>query len=172
MKKQVKQHYWSAEEIVAAVNRFVQQNKRLPVARELNARNGLPVHRTFERKMGMTWGRYTKLHYPELAELNEQRHQQCVLDIRFEMSQWTEEKLILAVENFAQQNGRLPLSQEYTAENGLPSYTTFCKIAEQAMVGYLENHLSEYICQSDVLREDDAELCQAEGLSLGMNLTL
>ena len=119
--------------------------------------------------MGMTWGRYAKLHYPELTELNERRHKQRVLDIRCEISEWTQEGLLLAVERFALQNGRLPLKQEYTAENDLPSYTTFCKIAEQTMLGYMENRFGEYICQSAAPQEDDPELHQEECLSFEMN---
>lgn len=170
MKKQADQYYWSTEKIVAAVEQFIQQNKRLPVAREMNPQNGLPVRRTFERMMGMTWGEYGKSYYPELAELNQQRHIRRVLDIRAELPEWTKGKLLLAVETFAQQKGRLPLKQEYTTENGLPSYTTFCKIAEQAMVDYLENHFSEYCIQSDLLKDD--EMSQVENPSCGMELTL
>lgn len=150
--KQKKCH-WNTESIVSTIEQFIKEKKRIPVAREMNAQNRLPSRKTFETIMGITWGKYTKLHYPELVELSEIRHQQRVLDIRRERSEWTKERLIHAVRQFVEQNGRLPIIQEYTLENNLPSYTTFCKIAEQTMVAYLK----KYFTQNYLLKNEDIE---------------
>lgn len=157
MREQAKYHHWTTASIASAIGQFILNKERLPVAREMNPRNGLPTCRTFEKIMGTTWGNYAKLHYPKLVELGDMRHRQRVLDIRREQSEWTKEKLILAIEHFVEENGRLPLIQEYTTENGLPSYTTFCKISEQVMSNYLEKRFSELIDQNRALQENEAE---------------
>lgn len=169
MEKQGKYERWNAEKIATAVEDFIQVQKRLPVARELNPKNGLPTRKTFEKCMGVNWGSYAKRLYPDLVELGEVRHQQRVQDIRKEQSEWTKETLIPAIERFAKQTGRLPAPQEYTAENGLPSYTTFCKISQQAMVNHLEQRLDAYNKQSHVFKEDAAEMLTVEGLSTERN---
>lgn len=169
MEKQHQNERWNAEKIATAVEHFIQVQKRLPVARELNPKNGLPTRKTFEKNMGMNWGSYAKRLYPDLVKLGEERHQQRVLDIRKEQMEWTKENLIPAIEHFAKQTGRLPAPQEYTAENGLPSYTTFCKISEQAMVHHLEQRLDEYNKQSHVFKEDAAEMLTGEDLSTERN---
>lgn len=146
MKEQDKKYiHWSAAIIESTIEQFVQAQGRLPVAREMNQKNGLPSRRTFERIMGMTWGKYAKLHYPELARLGEERHKRLAVDIKKELSEWTEEKLIAAVKHFVEQHGRLPFIQEYIPENHLPSYTTFRKIAEQTMADKLKRHFQEKI---------------------------
>ena len=138
MKKETeKSGYWNEEKIVSAVEQFILTHERLPVAREVHAEYGLPSRITFERIMGMTWGQYVQLHFPALVELGKERHKQHALEIRQEQAEWTEEKLAAAVRQFAAQHGRLPCAQEYSAENALPSYTTFCNIAKQALTGRL-----------------------------------
>lgn len=154
MKKRSRKKEWTEENIEFAVQKFIQQHQRLPVAREMLPENNLPTRRTFETATGMTLGQNSKLHYPKLVELNEQRHKQKVLDVRSEYAEWTKEKLTIALEKFVQENGRLPLQQEYTHDNGLPSYRTFCKIAEREMVKDLENYFYEDIVQNDLCQED------------------
>ncbi len=146
---------WDAATIQTAVAKFVQTQGRLPVAREMNPQNGLPTCRTFEKIIRMSWGNYAKCHYPELAKLGEERHKQRVLDIRKEQSEWTNEKLMVAVERFIEQHHRLPLMQEFTSENQLPSYTTFRKIAEQVMIGNLQSHFAEQLNRGVTRKKED-----------------
>lgn len=144
-KNQNKWHVWNLEKIESTIQQFVQDQGRLPVAREMNKRNKLPSRISFEKVTGMTLGEYGKLHYPELVELREIRHRQHVLDTRKEISEWTEGKLLAAVTGFFERHNRVPQVNEYNAENGLPNYTVFCKIAEK----FLTNHLTDYF-QEDI----------------------
>lgn len=173
MRKDQPKNYlsWNAEKAVSAVERFVEQHGRLPVAKEMTRENGLPSRRTFESKAGITFFEYGKRHHPELVTLSETRHRQRIADSVRERSDWTRETLIAAVRHFAEQHDRLPAVQEYTSSNGLPSYATFCRIAEAAMTDYLAGCCLGYADQSASLKEADAETAEQEE-SFGMTMTL
>ena len=108
------------------------KNSRLPVAREMNPQFGLPTRRTFERYMGMTAQEYAELRYPTLLSARDERHVQTVLAYRNEVREWSIERLMEAEKNFFAKCGRLPEPYEYTAENGLPMYSVFCRLAKEA----------------------------------------
>lgn len=118
----------------------------------------------------MTWGTFAKLHYPELVELGKMRQKQHVLEVRKEQSEWTKEDLFRAVKHFVEWSGRLPLKQDYTPDNGLPSYTTFCKISEQVMVAKLEDCFKQQIGQELALEEDEADSLEREDASFQMDI--
>lgn len=118
----------------------------------------------------MTWGAFAKRHYPELVELGKMRQKQHVLEVRKEQSEWTKEDLFRAVKHFVEWNGRLPLKQDYTPGNRLPSYTTFCKISEQVMVAKLEDCFKQQIGQELALEEDEADSLEREDASFQMDL--
>ena len=96
---------WTKEKIEEAFAGFVEKNRRLPVAREMKPQYGLPTRRTFERYMDMT---------------------------AHEVREWSIERLMEAEKNFFTKCGRLPEPYEYTAENGLPMYSVFCRLAKEA----------------------------------------
>jgi hypothetical protein len=162
---------WDAEKVVSAVERFVEQHGRLPVAKEMTRGNRLPSRRTFESKTGMTFFEYGKRHHPELVALGEIQHRQRIAESVREKSEWTRETLIAAVRHFAEQHDRLPSVQEYTSANELPSYATFSRIAETAMTDYLAECCLGYANQSASLKETDAETAKQEE-SFGMTMTL
>lgn len=123
---------WTREKIEEAFTGFVEKNRRLPVAREMNPQYGLPTRRSFERYMGMTAQKYAELRYPTLLSAKDERHVQTVLAYRNEVREWSVERLIEAENVFFLKYGRLPEPCEYTAENGLPMYSIFCKLAKEA----------------------------------------
>ena len=51
---------------------------------------------------------------------------------RNEVREWSIERLMEAEKNFFTKCGRLPEPYEYTAENGLPMYSVFCRLAKEA----------------------------------------
>ena len=169
--KKGKNGFWNEERIASAVEQFIQTHERLPVAREMRVEYGLPSRRSFEKMMQMTWGQYTKLHFPELVELGEERHKQHAAEVRQEQAEWTEERLTAAVRQFAAQHGRLPYKREYSAENALPSYTTFCNIARQAMADHFEEAFGELLRQDEASQAEDAEELNQQGPSFGMRQT-
>lgn len=123
---------WSRDKIEDAYAEFVEKNSRLPVAREMNPQYGLPTRRTFERYMEMTAQEYAELHYPELLPARDERHVQTILTYRSEVREWSVGQLVEAEKDFFQKHGRLPEPREYTAKNGLPMYSVFCRLAKEA----------------------------------------
>lgn len=115
---------------------------------------------------------YGKQYHPELVKQNETRHRQRVADSMREKSEWTKETLIAAVKHFVDQNNRLPDIQEYTPQNGLPSYTTFCRIAKTALTDYLEAYFCEYMDQTITPKENGTDVMEQDESSPGMTMTL
>lgn len=148
---------WNAENAVSSVEQFVQKYGRLPVAKEMKRENDLPSRRTFENKVGLSFFEYGKRHHPDLAEQSKRRHRQHIAESVLERSSWTKETLVAAVEHFAEQHGRLPAVQEYTSGNNLPSYSTFCRIAETTLTDYLGERFCEYINQAPTPNEAEIE---------------
>lgn len=70
--------------------------------------------------------------YPTLLSARDERHVQTVLAYRNEVREWSIERLMEAEKNFFAKCGRLPEPYEYTAENGLPMYSVFCRLAKEA----------------------------------------
>jgi len=104
----------------------------MAVAREMKPQYGLPTRRTFERYMDTTAQEYAELRYPTLLSARDERHVQTVLAYRNEVREWSIERLMEAEKNFFAKCGRLPEPYEYTAENGLPMYSVFCRLAKEA----------------------------------------
>lgn len=75
---------------------------------------------------------YAELRYPTLLSARDERHVQTVLAYRNEVREWSIERLMEAEKNFFAKCGRLPEPYEYTAENGLPMYSVFCRLAKEA----------------------------------------
>lgn len=75
---------------------------------------------------------YAELRYPTLLSARDERHVQTVLAYRNEVREWSIERLMEAEKNFFAKCGRLPEPYEYTAENGLPMYFVFCRLAKEA----------------------------------------
>ena len=142
MDKKQKDSFWNAEKAVSAVEQFVKKYGRLPVAKEMIQENGLPSRRTFESKVGISFFEYGRQYYPELVKLSEIRHRERISDSMREKAEWTREMLIDAVKHFVDQHDRLPDIHDYNLKNDLPSYTTFCRIAEIALTDYLKDYYS------------------------------
>ena len=134
---------WTKGKIEEAFAGFVEKNSRLPVAREMKPQYGLPTRRTFERYMDTTAQEYAELRYPTLLSARDERHVQTVLAYRNEVREWSVERLIEAENGFFQKHGRLPEPYEYTAENGLPMYSVFCKLAKEVLEALLKEKFQE-----------------------------
>ena len=102
MDKKRKEGFGNAEKSVPAVEQFVEQYGRLPVAKEMKQENRLPSHRTFESKVGISFFEYGKRYHPELVRLSETRHRKHIADSMREKSEWTKEMLIAAVTHFVE----------------------------------------------------------------------
>ena len=133
---------WTKEKIEEAFAGFVEKNRRLPVAREMKPQYGLPTRRTFERYMDTTAQEYAELRYPTLLSARDERHVQTVLAYRNEVREWSIERLMEAEKNFFAKCGRLPEPYEYTAENGLPMYSVFCRLAKEAFEEMLRDGMA------------------------------
>lgn len=171
MDKKRKDSFWNAEKAVSAVEQFVEQYGRLPVAKEMKQENRLPSRRTFESKVGISFFEYGRRYHPELVKLSETRHRKHIADSMREKSEWTKDTLIAAVKNFVEQHNRLPDRKEYNLKNELPSYTTFCRIAEIALTDYLKDYFCEYLNQTPSLKENDSDAIEQDESSLGMTMT-
>lgn len=119
---------WNKENVVSTIEQFIKIYGRLPVATEMNPKNGLPTRRTFECKMGMTFFEYGKENHPDLIKLGKLRQRQHIAKYRMQR-EWTQDMVVSAIGQFVQRHHRLPFPQEYTSDNDLPSYKTFCRIA-------------------------------------------
>ncbi len=166
MEEKQKDSFWNAEKAVSAVEQFVKKYGRLPVAKEMIQENGLPSRRTFESKVGISFFEYGRQYYPELVKLSELRHRERISDSMRGKTEWTKEMLIDAVRHFVDQYDRLPEMQEYNFKNDLPSYTTFCRIAEIDLTDYLKNYFYEYLNQTPSLKEDDTDVMEQDRLRL------
>ena len=143
MRKKGPPAVWTRGKIEEAFARFVEKNRRLPVAREMNPQFRLPTRRTFERYMGMTAQGYAELRYPELLSTKDKRHVQTVLAYRNEVREWSVERLLEVEKGFFLKHGRLPEQHEYTAENDLPMYSVFCRLAREAIEASLRAEFLE-----------------------------
>lgn len=56
--------YWNSKRIVAAINRFVDINKRLPKIDELRQKNGLPSYKSIAKRFG-GWRKLVEQKYPQ-----------------------------------------------------------------------------------------------------------
>lgn len=136
---------WNKEKVIAALDAFVEENGRLPVAREMNSRHGLPSRRCFEYTVGMTHYEYSLQFYPELVEKGERLQREHILQSALEKKRWTASLLAEAVEGFVKVHGRMPNPHDYKTENGLPLYSTFTKIAVDSFTRQLEHDLKVHI---------------------------
>lgn len=161
---------WDSERAVSAVEQFAAEHGRLPVAKEMKRENGLPSRRTFEMKVGVSFYEYGKRYHPKLVKLSEIRHRQHIADSMRDKTVWTKETLVAAVKNFIDLHNRLPDIQEYTSKNGLPSRATFCRIAEAALIEYLEEYFSEPT-QTISPKEGDTDAIKQDNPYPGMTLT-
>ena len=81
--------------------------------------------------------------YPELLSTKDERHVQTVLAYRNEAQECSAERLLEAEKNFFLKHGRLPEPPEYTAENDLPMYSVFCRLAREAFEASLRAEFQE-----------------------------
>lgn len=149
---------WTRERIEAAFATFVDANGRLPVARELTPQNGLPTRRTFEAKMKTSTQEYAAQRYPELLAVRDVQQTDHIRQYRSERKVWSVDRLIQAEQAFFQARGRLPTVREYTSENGLPMYSVFCVLAQEAFEAHLERVFQEIPVQAEECQEpNDSE---------------
>lgn len=119
------------EEIIKLINEYVEEYDRLPTARELCKRNGLPDRSTIERVMGMTWGQFTRQYYPKLA--------------RPRCNQWDKDKILTTLDQFIQMNGRLPTTRELSSHRDLFHHKTFKQIMGVSWGVYVAEKYPEYV---------------------------
>ena len=161
--KQRYRYTWSPDSIASAVEQFIQIYGRPPIVNDMTLKFGLPTLHTFTKTMGMTLKEYTEQNYPEFEEIA-----QCIRSGALsERSEWNLERLFAAVEHFTEQHGRLPLAPEFTPENNLPYYTSYCNIAARALTVHMEYLFRENIAQGTALQEDAAEVPERQGPSFG-----
>ena len=112
---------WTAEKCIAALDRFVQKNGRLPkIHVEANSSSGLPCPRTFQKHTGMTMGVYLKGQYPELStprSLELPAPEECGRI-------WTKDRIIEVTDQFIETYGRYPTEEECSMRYGLPTRNT------------------------------------------------
>lgn len=99
--------------------------------------------------MGMTAQEYAELRYSALLPAKDEHHVQSVLAYRSEAREWSVEQLVEAEKCFFMKHGRLPEPYEYTAENGLPMYSVFCKLAREAFEEIIRAQFQETQKQSE-----------------------
>ena len=95
---------WTQETIQQATDRFFQKYGRYPRGNEYCIQFGLPTHNTFMAHFGMPAGRYWRQRYPL-------------------STQWTEENAMSAIQQFIDQNGRLPQGKELGKGEQLPQWS-------------------------------------------------
>lgn len=129
---------WTKELIETAVADFMEKNNRYPNIDDLRKKNGLPNRLIFERVMGQSLVAYGDKHYPELMQKSRQTSYQAISQTKRLFRDSDFYGLLLAVQNFYMEHGRMPVPDDYTVENGLPSYAVFKKYAEQILNDDLE----------------------------------
>lgn len=120
---------WTKEKIEEAFRRFVMEHGRLPRARELNPKYGLPQRRAFDAAFGMSPYQYAMIHYPDLVPVNRRIHDEAVVAYLTTALDWTPKLVLEREKAFIQKHRRLPDIDDYTSENGLPPYSVFSKLA-------------------------------------------
>lgn len=150
--------HWTAEDAVRAVHRFVNENKRFPTAREMKPGNRLPNRGTFYSLVGMSFYKFGEKNYPDLVEIRKEQHQQNINKSKKELSEWTAETLFSAIEQFAEEYGRLPYVNEYTEENGLPAYIVYSKFATEHFDNHLKEQFHDLVDHELSLMEDESQV--------------
>lgn len=116
---------WTEERIVAAIDAFVEQNKRPPRSAELQKSTGLPSYSTWKRIMSETPSAY---HHRVYGKQN---------DTRGRAPSWTRDQVTDAIAAFISKHHRLPQYKELRWSNGLPSLTTCVTVLKESLSSYL-----------------------------------
>lgn len=126
---------WDREKVIDAIDMFVSQNQRLPMAYELRKKNNLPCLPIFIKQTGCKLNDFLKQRYPELyQEKMEQKE-----------GSWSEKKIYEAITKFIDKHGRLPQFKEFRLANELPSISVFTNHCGISTKKYFEKYFSEHI---------------------------
>ena len=133
---------WTKEEALQALADFIERTHRYPLARETNRSHGLPTRKSFEVAVGMSYNDYGWKYYDYLMEKNQLNHKSASLLSRQILREGDFYGMLLAVQRFYMEYGRMPEQAEYTAENGLPSYAIFTHYALDAFTADIEKGIN------------------------------
>ena len=129
---------WTKEQALQALADFVERTHRYPLAREANSSNELPTRKSFEAAVGMSYNDYGWKYYSDLMEKNQLNHKSSSVLSRQILREGDFYGMLLAVQHFYLEHGRMPEQAEYTSENGLPSYAIFTHYALDAFTTDIE----------------------------------
>lgn len=122
------QQGWTADSILQAFERFVQEQGRLPQTKELRPENGLPASGTVTRHTGaVDYAEFCRTHFPEYVE----------------PERWNRESCIQALERFLKEHGRRPAQEEHKQYEYLPSATTFTRHVGESEAQYCDRRHPE-----------------------------
>lgn len=136
---------WTKELALQALADFIERAHRYPLAREANSSNGLPTRKSFEDAVGMSYNDYGWKYYSDLMEKNQLNHKSSSVLSRKTLREGDFYGMLLAVQRFYLEHGRMPEQAEYTAENGLPSYAIFTHYALDAFTTDIEKGINSAI---------------------------
>ena len=90
----------------------------------------------------MSYNDYGWKYYSNLMEKNQLNHRSSSVLSRKTLREGDFYGMLLAVQRFYLEHGRMPEQAEYTAENGLPSYTIFTHYALDAFTTDIEKGIN------------------------------
>lgn len=152
---------WTQENIIKAVGQFEEKHGSLPRTTDFTAANGLPPITTLYRKfpcqkLDEVYARWLPGH-----------------QMRRTLSgngKWDETGITQALRKFVEKNQRLPLTYEYSEQNGLPSYGTVRKFLGKPVSEACQELFPEF-CPAPDAHEPDEEQDYSEGVG-GMVMSM
>lgn len=152
---------WTQENIIKAVRLFEEKYGSLPRTTDFTAANGLPPITTLYRKfpcqkLDEVYAQWLPGHQMRRAHSGN--------------GKWDETGITQALRKFVEKNQRLPLTYEYSEQNGLPSYGTVRKFLGKPVSEACQELFPEF-CPAPDAHEPDEEQDYSEGVG-GMVMSM
>lgn len=122
---------WSTDQIKMAFNNFIEQNSRLPWLKELRPENDLPRLNHILSRTGMsTYSDFCREYFPSVPPSRRI---------------WNKERCIQAVDQFIQQHGRCPRTDDFRRKTRLPPQASFRRYVGQSAFMYCKQNYPQLL---------------------------
>ena len=136
--KKYSRRSWSREQCINALHVYLKQRQQLPTTHDMNAENGLPTPTKFKETVGHTPAAYLYFEEPELFAQYGKR------------SYWSEETILSALDQFVEENERIPLYIEMNYRFNLPDRNTVKRMVGVTYQELCESRYPQYYARSQI----------------------
>lgn len=126
---EVKNRKLAKEDIYSMIDRFIEQNGRIPIAKEYRKENGLPSYQAVKKHCG------------NIREILKEKYPYLIMPRNI----WSVEKIKSSIDNFIEIHGKLPKVREFSKENKLPSAVWIRKNTNKSVAAFLAENYPQYV---------------------------